>query len=222
MIAPPIFRAAWGVALVAAAIVAPSHTARSQAPMTGVEQARVDSIRRPYTAADIAFMSGMIAHHAQAVKMAGWAASHGAGRSLQVFCGRIALGQTAEIGLMQAWLKDRNQPVPEADPLGMKMMMGGMVHMVTMPGMLTNAQMAQLDSSRGVEFERLFMTYMIQHHRGAITMVDSLFNTPGAAQDEIVFKFANDVQVDQTTEIDRLEQMLGALPPAKPEQSLHD
>jgi uncharacterized protein (DUF305 family) len=123
---------------------------------------------------------------------------------------------------MQAWLKDRNQPVPEADALGMKMMMGGMVHMVTMPGMLTNAQMAQLDSSRGVEFERLFMTYMIQHHRGAITMVDSLFNTPGAAQDEIVFKFANDVQVDQTTEIDRLEQMLGALPPAKPEQSLHD
>jgi len=94
--------------------------------------------------------------------------------------------------------------------------------MVTIPGMLTNAQMAQLDSSRGVEFERLFMTYMIQHHRGAITMVDSLFNTPGAAQDEIVFKFANDVQVDQTTEIDRLEQMLAALPPAKPEQSQHD
>ena len=89
---------------------------------------------------------------------------------------------------------------------------------MTMPGMLTDAQMAQLDSARGVEFDRLFMTFMIQHHRGAITMVDSLFNTPGAAQDEIVFKFANDVQVDQTTEIDRMEQMLEALPPAKPER----
>jgi uncharacterized protein (DUF305 family) len=221
MIAAPIFRAGWGVALAAAAIVVPSRDAVGQTPMTGIEQARVDSIRRPYTAADIAFMSGMIAHHAQAVKMAGWAASHGASRSLQVFCGRIALGQTAEIGLMQAWLKDRNQRVPEADPRGMKMMMDGMEHMVTMPGMLTDAQMAQLDSARGVEFDRLFMTYMIQHHRGAITMVDSLFNTPGAAQDEIVFKFANDVQVDQSTEIDRMEQMLEALPPAKPESTLH-
>jgi len=75
---------------------------------------------------------------------------------------------------------------------------------------------------RGVEFDRQFMTFMIQHHRGAITMVDSLFNTPGAAQDEIVFKFANDVQVDQSTEIDRMEQMLEALPPAKPESTLHD
>jgi uncharacterized protein (DUF305 family) len=221
MIAPPLSRAALGAAL-AAVLVVPPHAADGQTPMTGVEQARVDSIRRPYTAADISFMSGMIAHHAQAVKMAGWAASHGASKSLTVFCGRIALGQTAEIGLMQAWLKDRNQPVPEANPLGMKMMMGGMEHMVTMPGMLTNAQMAQLDSARGVEFDRLFMTYMIQHHRGAITMVDTLFNTPGAAQDEIVFKFANDVQVDQSTEIDRMEQMLEALPPAKPESTLHD
>ena len=222
MIAAPLFRAGLGAALAATALLVPSHTTGGQTPMTGVEQARVDSIRRPYTAADIAFMSGMIAHHAQAVKMAGWAASHGASKSLQIFCGRIALGQTAEIGLMQAWLKDRNQPVPEADPLGMKMTMGGMTHMVTMPGMLTEAQMAQLDAARGVEFDRQFMTFMIQHHRGAITMVDSLFNTPGAAQDEIVFKFANDVQVDQSTEIDRMEQMLEALPPAKPESTLHD
>jgi uncharacterized protein (DUF305 family) len=206
------FRVGLGMTIATLAIVAPSQRAVGQRPMTGVEQARVDSLRRPYTAADIAFMSGMIAHHAQAVKMAGWAESHGASKSLQIFCGRIAMGQTAEIGLMQAWLKDRNQPVPEADPRGMKMMMAGMEHMITMPGMLTDAQMAQLDSARGVTFDRLFLTYMIQHHRGAITMVDSLFNTPGAGQDEIVFKFANDVQADQSTEIDRMEQMLDALP----------
>jgi uncharacterized protein (DUF305 family) len=199
-------------AAAAAALMAPLVKISAQTPMSGVEQARQDSIRRPYTKADIDFMSGMIAHHAQAVKMANWAASHGASKSLQIFCGRIAMAQTAEIGLMQSWLKDRNQPVPEADPHGMKMQMGGMTHYMTMPGMLTDAQMAQLDSARGVNFDRLFLTFMIQHHRGAISMVDSLFNTPGAGQDEIVFKFANDVQADQSTEIDRMEQMLEALP----------
>lgn len=206
------FRAAAGLPLILVALVVPQHSSAAQSPVTGVEQARRDSLRRPYTAADIEFMSGMISHHAQAVKMAGWAESHGASKSLQIFCGRIAMGQTAEIGLMQAWLKDRNQQVPEADARGMKMNMGGMEHYMMMPGMLTDAQMAQLDSARGVDFDRLFLTYMIQHHRGAITMVDTLFNTAGAGQDEIVFKFANDVQADQTTEIDRMEQMLAALP----------
>jgi uncharacterized protein (DUF305 family) len=85
-----------------------------------------------------------------------------------------------------------------------------------MPGMLTEDQMKQLDAARGVEFDRLFLTFMIQHHKGAITMVDKLENTPGADQDEIIFKFSNDVQADQSTEIDRMEQMLDALPPAKP------
>ena len=206
-------RTAAAGALVLFALASPYSRLSGQAPLTGVEQARRDSIRRPYTAADIAFMSGMIHHHAQAVKMAGWAESHGASKSLQIFCGRIAMAQTAEIGLMQAWLKDRSQPVPEADPNGMKMNMPGMGPYMLMPGMLSPQQMAQLDSSRGVNFDRLFLTYMIQHHRGAITMVDTLFNTPGAGQDEIVFKFANDVQADQTTEIDRMQLMLDALPP---------
>jgi uncharacterized protein (DUF305 family) len=188
-----------------------SGRAYAQHPMTGVEQARVDSIRRPYTAADIEFMSGMIGHHAQAVKMARWAESHGASKSLQIYCGRVAMAQTAEIGLMSAWLKDRNQPVPEPDPRGMKMKMNGQDMFMMMPGMLTEEQMKQLDAARGVEFDRLFLTFMIQHHKGAITMVDTLFNTPGAGQDEIVFKFANDVQADQSTEIDRMEQMLAAL-----------
>ena len=195
------------------AIALPCH---SQNPVTGVEQARLDSLRRPYTAADIEFMSGMIGHHSQAVKMAGWAESHGASKSLQIFCGRIALGQTAEIGIMSDWLKYRNLPVPAPDPRGMKMVMGGQEMFMMMPGMLTEAQMTELDKSRGVEFDRLFLKYMIQHHQGAIMMVDKLNNTPGAAQDETVFKFSNDVQADQTTEIERMQLMLDALsPPAR-------
>jgi uncharacterized protein (DUF305 family) len=199
-------------------VAAAFGTAGAQQQMSGVEQARMDSLRRPYKKADIAFMSGMIAHHAQAVKMAGWCPTHDASKSLQIYCGRVAMAQTAEIGLMQAWLRDRNQPVPDADPRGMKMNMADMPGMSVykrMPGMLTDAQMAQLDSARGVRFDRLFLTYMIGHHQGAIEMVDSLNATPGAAQDEVVFKFSNDVHADQSTEIDRMQQMLDALPPPK-------
>jgi uncharacterized protein (DUF305 family) len=213
------------LATTVAAVIAIAGPQRSAAQVTaspsGIEQARRDSVRRPYTAADIDFMSGMIQHHGQAVKMAHWAASHGASKALQIFCGRIAMGQTAEIGLMQQWLAERNQPVPQPDTIaragsstmaGMPGMNGSTGPMKMMPGMLTPAQMAQLDAARGLEFDRLFLTFMMQHHRGALTMVDGLFKTPGAAQDEIVFKFANDVQADQTTEIDRMQQMLDALP----------
>ena len=185
--------------------------AQVQVTQAGIEQARKDSVRRPYTAADIEFMSGMISHHAQAVQMAKWAESHNASRAVQIFCGRIATAQTAEIGLMQQWLAERRQPVPDADPRGMKMDMGGTTHFMAMPGMLTEEQMKQLDAARGTEFDRLFLTFMVQHHRGAIQMVEKLFGTAGAGQDEIVFKFANDVQVDQSTEIDRMMQMLEAL-----------
>src|SRR5207302_5197563 len=129
-----IIRAALGSTLALVAVSVPCQRIAAQAPMSGVEQARRDSIRRPYNAADITFMSGMISHHAQAVKMAGWCPSHDASKSLQIYCGRVAMAQTAEIGLMQAWLKDRNQPVPDADPMGMKMMMGGKDMFMMMPG----------------------------------------------------------------------------------------
>jgi uncharacterized protein (DUF305 family) len=196
------------------ALAVPARSLSCQNQRTGVEQARVDSIRRPYVQADIDFMSGMIGHHSQAVKMAEWAPSHGASKSLQIYCGRVAMAQTAEIGLMQQWLSERNKPVPAQDPRGMKMMMNGKEMFMVMPGMLTEDQMKELDASRGIEFDRLFLTYMIQHHKGAISMVETLENSPGADQDEIVFKFSNDVQADQSTEIDRMQQMLDALPPA--------
>ena len=173
-----------------------------------IAQARADSARLPYTSADIHFMSGMISHHAQAIKMAKWSTSHGASAALVRLSERIVNAQTDEIALMQSWLRDRRQPVPEPDPAGMKMSMGGMEHVMLMPGMLSPEQMAKLDSARGTDFDRLFLTFMIQHHQGAITMVRELFSAPGAAQDVRVFKFANDVEIDQTTEIARMRQML--------------
>lgn len=179
----------------------------------GIAKARADSARLPYTAADIAFMTGMIAHHAQAIKMSRWAPDRGAGDAIRRLSARIINAQTDEIVIMQQWLADRNQPVPEPNPAGMTMQHAGHTMTHLMPGMLSDAQMQQLEKARGREFDRLFLTFMIQHHKGAVQMVDELFATPGAGQDAIVFRFASDVHTDQTTEIARMERMLDALKP---------
>lgn len=177
----------------------------------GIAKARVDSARYPYTTADIRFMSGMIGHHSQAIVMARWAPTHGAGPSVRVLCERIINAQQDEIFLMQTWLLDRNQALPNVNADSMSHEMPGMVHSALMPGMLTNDQLKQLDAARGRAFDRLFLTFMIQHHKGAVAMVKQLFDTDGAGQDEMVFKFASDVNVDQTTEIARMEKMLATL-----------
>jgi len=166
---------------------------------------------RPITQADVHFMTGMIGHHAQAIKMSGWAESHQASPSIRTLAARIIVSQNDEIRFMQNWLRDRGQPVPDANPDHMQMSMPGMDHSMLMPGMLTPEQMAELDRARGADFDRLFLTDMMQHHRGAITMVEQLINSPGAAQDDVVFKFISDVNADQTTEIDRMNTMLAAL-----------
>ena len=155
-------------------------------------------------------MSAMIGHHAQAIVMAGWAPTHGASASVRTLAERIFNAQQDEIATMQQWLRDRRQPVPEARATGMRMM-NGADHEKLMPGMLSEAQMTQLDQARGKEFDRLFLTFMIQHHRGAVAMVKELFGSYGAGQDEIVFKLASDINVDQTTEIARMQKMLVAL-----------
>ena len=186
------------------------------AAQTAPSAAQADSLRKHYTDADVAFLNGMIAHHAQAVLIAAWAPSHGASTSLQAMCARIVVGQTDEIHLMQQWLRDQHLPVPDASH-AMSMRMPGMA-MPMMPGMLTDAQLDLLDAARGVEFDRLFLNDMIQHHTGAITMVDQLFATPAAGQVETVFRLASDVYADQTTEIDRMQRMLAALPPHRTAQ----
>ena len=165
----------------------------------------------PVNEADVRFMSGMIPHHAQAVLFAGWAASHGASPAIQRLCERMVVGQSDEIVLMQVWLADRGKPVPEADATHMTMNVDGVEHQMLMPGMLNEEQLAALDRARGQEWDRLFLTSMIMHHEGAITMVDELYASYGAAQDEVVFRFSSDVYADQTTEIDFMEKMLAAM-----------
>jgi uncharacterized protein (DUF305 family) len=195
--------------LVVIAAAACTTATTHQASVSPVVQAPADSGRRSYTAADVQFVAGMIGHHAQAVQMAGWAPSHGASPAVRVLCERIVVAQNDEIAFAQRWLREHNQPVPPADPRGH--VMPGMDHPMLMPGMLTPDQMAQLDAARGRAFDRLFLTFMIQHHQGALTMVGQLLAAPGAAENGPIFRFAADVNADQTTEIDRMTRMLDAL-----------
>ena len=193
--------------------VRPSVTAAAVAPEAG---ARPESAPPPYSPADARFMSGMIVHHAQAVLMSGWAPTHGASPSVSELCERIIVSQRDEIAAMQRWLRERHQAVPDADTTSQRMMAGmdramsmpGTAHPMLMPGMLTGEQLARLDSARGPTFDRLFLTFMIQHHEGALTMVQDLMNAQGGGQDGLVFQFASDVNAGQSAEIDRMRHML--------------
>lgn len=194
--------------LLAATACAPAARRVPAAPVAPVGIAAL-----PHSPADVHFMTGMIHHHAQAVLIAKWAPSHGASDELQRLAVRIVVGQNDEIALMQNWLRDKKEPVPEATAGPMRMRMDGMTHEMLMPGMLTDAQLAQLDAARGVEFDRLFLTFMIQHHEGAIKMVDDLFKVKGAGQEVDANIFANDVVSAQTAEIGIMRGLLAKLPP---------
>lgn len=201
----------------------------SPATLSGQERARVDSLRYPYTESDISFMRGMIQHHAQAIKMSRWAPTHDANPEVQRLAARIINAQSDEIRLMQQWLGDRNRSFPTVSERGdLTMpadmqdehaghdMPGGHTGHAGMPGMLTDAQLAELDAARGADFDIAFLSHMIQHHRGAVSMVNDLLASRGGGQDETIFKFASDVAVDQSTEIRRMLRMLidlGGIPP---------
>jgi len=201
-------------ATAAASSSPPAIAADDASSLTALFRARRDSARLRFTAADVRFMTDMIGHHAQAVAMSNLAPVRDAGPSVQTLASRIINAQRDEIALMQRWLRDREQPVPEVHIDGHRLMIHGAGEHgqhAHMPGMLSDAQMDSLAAARGPQFDRLFLTYMIAHHKGAVTMVDTLFATDGAGQDAEVFKFASDVQVDQRTEVARMERMLAAM-----------
>jgi len=163
-----------------------------------------------FTPADVEFVQGMIMHHAQAVVMSDWAATHGARADLQILCKRIALSQRDEIKVMRKWLLDRGQSAP--DPLQMPGMVMGDDKML-MPGMLTAEEMKQLEASRDTAFDRLYLTGMIKHHEGALSMVATLFARPGGGQQSDLFGLATDIDAGQRVEIARMEAMLNTLTP---------
>jgi uncharacterized protein (DUF305 family) len=155
-----------------------------------------------YTKADVEFMQGMIAHHSQAIVMSRMAESHGANPQVLKLSNKIDQSQLPEIRIMQGWLQRNKQFVPDTSSW----------HNVMMSGMLTPDQLKELDAARGVEFDRAYLQMMIQHHAGALRMVDDLFNTSLAGQEVDVNVFANDVVTAQTTEIGIMQKLLTQLP----------
>lgn len=183
----------------------------SDSRIEALYRARMDSARAEFTEADVRFVTGMIGHHAQAVRMSGFAPPNGASPAVRTLAARIINAQRDEIARMQQWLRDRDRPVPEVMIQGSEIMVHGADQGMPMQGMLSDAQIDELEAARGVGFDRLFLTYMIQHHRGGVVMVDELFATDGAARDREIFTLATDIHVDQTTEIARMGRMLEQL-----------
>lgn len=154
-----------------------------------------------FTVADVRFMQHMIGHHAQAIQMAALAPSHGASAKVQQLAQKIDISQRDEIAMMKQWLIDRKQAVPT----------DVQSHAMMMPGMLTPPQFAQLDAARGREFDRLFLSFMIRHHEGALLMVEELFKQGGAGQEPDIFRFATDVDADQRDEIFVMQKLLDTI-----------
>lgn len=163
----------------------------------------------PVTAADIRFMQDMIGHHQQAVDMSALLPTRTRRSDMKTLGERISVSQSDEIALMRRWLLTHGATVPAAvsHPIGVHDI-GATSAMPTMPGMLSMAQMTRLRAARGSRFDRLFLQGMIQHHLGALAMVDSLMATPGAAQESALNRFVRDIDTDQRAEIRRMRRLL--------------
>jgi uncharacterized protein (DUF305 family) len=179
--------------------------------VVGAEQAR-DLSKVGATAADVKFMQGMIHHHAQAIDMTELLKTRTNSEDMKKLGLRIQVSQTDEIRMMQRWLRAHGADAPDPHAMHMPgMIMPGMDHGPMMAGMLTPEEMTHLAELKGAAFDRFFLEGMIKHHGGAITMVQELFASPGAAQDSNIYAFASDVVADQQMEIDRMSGMLAAI-----------
>lgn len=173
------------------------------------------AIPPPRSPKDVEFMQGMIMHHAQAVEMTALIESRTQNKQLRLLGARISQSQSDEMKFMKRWLQIRGEPVSPPMPEMPGMDMPGMDHSshhMPMPGMLTPKQMDALRKAKGAEFDQLFLTGMIQHHKGALVMVKGLFETAGTGQDAELFNFATDVDSGQRAEIKIMETMLEKKP----------
>lgn len=191
---------------------APGTAARA---ITAAES--VELSRTTFTDDDVRFMQHMLVHHAQAVEMVALLQSRGSDPTVARLGQRITLSQDAEIALMREWLQARGQPLDMVDPhaghAGHGAHAGHAMDptVAVMPGMLSPAEMQTLAAASGTAFDRLFLHGMIQHHQGAISMVDDLMAAPGSAEDPLLSDFAASVIADQSAEILRMQSLLSAL-----------
>lgn len=221
------------LSLPAASLDAQARTVRPGAPGEAARALSADDLAEmahpTHTEADVLFMQGMLVHHAQALVMTALVAERTSSQDIRLLAQRIELSQGDEMRLMERWLSERGAAVP---PTGATTDHGAMGHHPApasgahaghagmapstdaappMHGMLSEAQLEALRGARGRDFDRLFLEGMIQHHTGAIDMVQELFASPGSGQEEEIFTFASHVEADQNIEIRRMQGMLGSM-----------
>lgn len=149
---------------------------------------------------DVLFVRDMLHHHSQAIEMTGFVVDRTDDEDVRLLAERMDISQTDEMAVLEKWLQDRGEPVRDPD--------ASHAHSAeSMPGLLTDAEMAQLEAAEGEEFDILFLTFMIKHHQGAIQMVQELYAAGGGQETEID-TFARHVEGDQSIEIKRMQQML--------------
>jgi len=161
-------------------------------------------VRQGYTEADVRFMQDMVGHHSQALTMTALVPGRSTRPDFGLLAERIAVSQRDEIAFMKNWLGQHGEALPDPDAHAH----AAVGHGTLMPGMLTQAELDTLGRATGRDFERLFLSYMIRHHEGAIKMVSQLFATPGSGQEPALFLFATDVNADQDSEIKRMRALL--------------
>jgi uncharacterized protein (DUF305 family) len=186
-------------------VVQPGAPGEPGRELTAEEVEELDIQPPPYTKPDVAFMQGMIIHHAQALEMTGLVPKRSALEDLSLFAERMEISQRDEIEVMKSWLTARGEEVPDIEADQTHHADGEL-----MPGMLTDEELAELRAASGPEFDRLFLTFMQHHHEGALQMVAELFDASGGEEQEI-FQFANHVDSDQRIELGRIATMLAKL-----------
>jgi len=184
------------------AVVQPGAPGQPTRTLTPEQAAALGS--PTYVDADVQFMQGMTFHHAQALEMTRLLSMNTQSAEMRLLAGRVDISQTAEIGMMARWLEARGERAPDLEdddvwPLSEDELM---------PGMLTDGQMTRLAAARTDAFDRLFLEFMIEHHEGALTMVETLFLVSGAAQEPEIFQYLTHIDADQSMEIGRMNTML--------------
>jgi uncharacterized protein (DUF305 family) len=162
--------------------------------------------RTEHTQADVDFMRGMIHHHAQALVMTSLVRDRSASRDIPLLARRMEISQQSEIEVMERWLTDRGEKPPDDEDHRRDHGGGGEL----MPGMVSSSKLARLGAADDRGFDRLFLRYMVRHHRGALEMVGRLRASDGGAEPAID-AFARHVEADQAIEIGRMHELRAVL-----------
>ncbi|MER6163255.1 DUF305 domain-containing protein [Streptomyces violaceorubidus] len=175
-------------------VIAPGKPGEGNRTLSAEEAGKQRADDDSPNSADVSYARMMIQHHAQALKMTELAPKQAESGQVKKLAERIAAAQGPEIKAMEGWLANHGEKVAG----------GGHEH-AAMPGMATEAQLKKLRAAEGKAFDQLFLTLMITHHEGAISMATDV---KSEGNNVLIEEMADDVVAQQTSEISRMRAML--------------